>query len=59
MPYNLPMRIALTLDRDAVGQRLPGLDLGPFAAHRRNELAYRRQGIEVFHDHARIEERIR
>ncbi|GAB4207762.1 MAG: hypothetical protein Fur0019_12680 [Tibeticola sp.] len=42
----------------AVGQRLPGLDFGTLAPSGRNELAHRREGVEVFDDDARVEHRL-
>ena len=39
-----------------VGQCLPGLDLCAFAALRRDQLAHGREGVEVFHDDARIKD---
>ena len=42
----------------AIGQRLPGLDLGALAARRGNQLAHGREGVEVFHNHARIKQRL-
>jgi len=41
----------------AVAQRFPGAHLDPLAARRRNELAHRRQRVDVLDDHARIENR--
>ena len=38
--------------QQAVGQGLPGLDLGTLASLGRNELAHGRQRVHVFDDHA-------
>jgi hypothetical protein len=41
-----------------IGQCFPGLDLDPRAALRGDQLAHGRQRIDVFHDHARIKNRL-
>ncbi|MCY1548196.1 hypothetical protein D9M68_842920 [compost metagenome] len=42
----------------AIGQRLPGLDLGALAARCRDQLAHRGQRVQVFDDHARVKHRL-
>jgi hypothetical protein len=44
--------------KQAVGQRLPGLDLDALAAAGRDQLAHGAEGVEVLDDHARVEHRL-
>jgi hypothetical protein len=40
-----------------VGQRLPTLDTGSLTTGGRNQFAYGRHRVQIFHNHARIEHR--
>jgi hypothetical protein len=44
--------------QQAIGQRLPGAHLRALAAGGRDQPAHRGEGVDVFHDHARIEHRL-